>query len=140
MSLHETWRTRQYWKQIGDGLLIEEFLAIPSSRVKEVGKRLIDGVIVLGEKPRIQTGGNFNLKGRDIIVVQTKKTRLGMYLMGQAYFSREIMKRFEPNSIRTVAICGKKDLEMEKICEEHDIEVVVIPDEKQPKHHYEVAD
>ena len=60
--------------------------------------------------------------------------------MGQAYFSREIMKRFEPNSIRTVAICGKKDLEMEKICEEHDIEVVVIPDEKQPKHHYEVAD
>ncbi len=128
MSRHETWRTRQYWKSLGDGLLIEEFLAIPPSRSGNVGKRLIDGIIVLGERPRIQTGGTVDLRGRDIVVVQTKAYRLGMYLMGQALFSREIIRRFGPASIRTVAICAIGDSEMERLCTAHDIDVVVIPE------------
>ena len=44
MSLHETWRTRMYWKTIG-GLLIEEFVAVDGN--KEQGRRPIDGIIVL---------------------------------------------------------------------------------------------
>ena len=127
MSKHESWRTRQFWESTG-GFLIEEFLAIPASSDNSVGKRLIDGVIVLGEKKGIQVGGSFELKGKDIIVVQTKANRLGMYLMGQAFFSKQIMQRFKPSSIRTVAICEKTDKEMEVLCKANGIEVVVIKD------------
>ena len=74
------------------------------------------------------TGGRHEFKGEDIIVIQTKTGRLGMYLMGQAYFSREIMKRYHPRSIRTVAICGVSDPEMEAFCERAGIEVCVIPE------------
>ena len=48
-----------------------------------------------------------------------------MYLMGQAFFSRELMKTFKPKSIKTVAICGKDDTVMRDLCKEFDIEVVV---------------
>lgn len=125
MSRHETWRTRKYWQSVG-GYLIEEFHAIKASRNKQIGKRLIDGVIVLGEQQGSQVGGQYDLVDKDIIVVQIKASRLGMYLMGQAYFSAQIMKRFKPKSIRTVAICGQPDLEMEVLCRESNIEVVVI--------------
>jgi len=130
MSKHETWRTRKYWKDIG-GLLIEEFQAIPRNTKENVGRRLIDGVIVLGVENKIQSGGTFDFRDKDIIVIQTKANRLGMYLMGQAFFSREIMKRFNPKSIRTIAICNKVDSEMESLCNRHDIEVVVINESEQ---------
>ncbi len=127
MSKHETWRTIKYWETI-EGLLIEEYLVIPASKDKTVGKRLIDGIIVLGEVKSIQKGGSFDFKGRDVVAIQTKSTRLGMYLMGQAYFTREILKRFNPKSIKTVAICGKGDTEMEALCKKENVEVVIIPE------------
>jgi hypothetical protein len=127
MSKHETWRTRRYWESIG-GLLIEEYLVIPPSNDKRIGKRLIDGIIILGEEKSRRNGGTFNFKGRDIIAIQCKSTRLGMYLMGQAFFTREILKRFKPKSIKTVAICGKGDTEMETLCKKENIEVVIMPD------------
>jgi hypothetical protein len=125
MSKHESWRTKRYWEAVG-GLLIEEFRAIKGSSKDDVAKRHIDGVIVLGEAVGLQIGGAFDLTGRDIIVVQTKANRLGMYLMGQALFSREIMKRYNPKSIKTVAICGKTDTEMEVLCKQFGIDVIVI--------------
>ncbi len=127
MSKHESWRTRQYWASVG-GFLIEEFQAIKADRKQNIGKRYIDGVIVLGEQPGRQVGGTRDLIDKDIIVVQTNQNRLGMYLMGQALFSTQIMARFHPRSIRPVAICGKPDPEMAALCRAHDIEVVVIPD------------
>ena len=127
MSRNETWRTRKYWETVG-GMLIEEFLAIAPDINKETGKRLIDGIIILGEERRIQVGGKYDLKDKDIIIVQTKSKRLGMSLMGQSYFSREIIRRYKPKTIRTVAICGQGDIEMEMLCKKFDIEVVVIPD------------
>ena len=111
--------------------MIEEFTAIPGDSKNEIGKRLIDGIIVLDEPKHIQTGGKFDFTGKDIIVLQTKKERLGMYLMGQAFFSREIMKRYNPNSIKTVAICGKRDREMEAICSRFGIDVAVIDEAQQ---------
>ena len=51
-----------------------------------------------------------------------------MYLMGQAFFSKELMKKFNPKSIRTVAICGKDDSVMRELSEEFGIEVVVYND------------
>jgi len=48
--------------------------------------------------------------------------------MGQAFFTREILKRFKPKTIKTVAICGKGDTEMEILCEKEKIEVVIMPE------------
>lgn len=125
MSKHETWRTREYWDTVG-GLLIEEFLAVKGSN--EQGKRLLDGVIVLGKEKAVQTGGTYDLEGEDVIVIQTKSGRLGMYLLGQAYFSGFLLEAFGPKSIKSVAICGKGDVVMEQLAKEHDVEVVVIPE------------
>ncbi len=125
MSKHETWRTRKYWSQIG-GLLIEEFVAVEGNRFQ--GKRLIDGLIILNEETRIFKGNTFDIKNKDVIILQTKANRLGMYLLGQAYFSKLLIQRFQPNSIKSVAICGKNDKIMKELAIEHNIEVVVIPD------------
>jgi hypothetical protein len=48
-----------------------------------------------------------------------------MYLMGQALFSRELMKRFTPASIRTVALCGKDDSVLRPLAEQYGIEVEI---------------
>ena len=125
MSKRETWRTRKYWESVG-GLLIEEFILVAKSRDGRQAQRLLDGLIVLGEEERIENAHSFPIEGKDVIALQTKANRLGMYLMGQAYFSRELLKSFNPKSIRTVTICGKGDEEMERLCRERDIEVVVI--------------
>ena len=131
MSKHESWRTRHYWQRIG-GLLIEEFLVVPQSRKEGIARRLIDGVIVLGEETDCRVGGDFDIRGRDIICVQTKSNRSGMYLMGQAYFSRLLLEAFEPSSIKTVAICGSNDPVMARLCQAHEIEVIVIPESVRP--------
>jgi hypothetical protein len=58
--------------------------------------------------------------------VQTKALRLGMYLLGQAFFSRELIKdRFAPRSVRTDALCAIDDDVLRPIAERFNIEVVV---------------
>lgn len=127
MSKNETWRTRRYWQEHRHlGRLHEEFLAIPGG--KETGKRLIDGVILHGTKHETGRIKQEEIEGAEITVIQTKGGRLGMYLMGQAFFSREIMQRFNPLTIHTVAVCGRGDVEMEALCAVHGIEVWVCPD------------
>ena len=122
MSKRETPLTRQYWKSIG-GTLIEEFPAV--TRGDANSRRLLDGVVILGAEHRIAKASEVDIEGKDIVVIQTKVNRLGMYLMGQAFFSRELMKKFKPKSIKTVAICGKDDTAMRELCDEFEIEVVV---------------
>ena len=131
MSKHETWRTRKYWESVG-GLLIEEFMLVAKSRDGRQAQRLLDGLIVLGEEKKLSNDHSHSIEGKDVIAVQTKANRLGMYLMGQAFFSRELLKSFNPKSIRTVAICGKGDEKMDRLCKEQGIEVVVIPEEENP--------
>lgn len=123
MSKHETWRTRKYWESVG-GLLIEEFVAV--KRTKTNGRRPIDGLIVLGEETKIHDGNTFDIKGKDVIVIQTKAIRLGMYLLGQAYFCKFLIAKHKPRSIRSVAICGRSDDIMEELAIAHGVEVVVI--------------
>ncbi|MGI9190529.1 MAG: hypothetical protein ACR2IL_00300 [Chitinophagaceae bacterium] len=123
MSKHETWRTRKYWEQTG-GLLIEEFLAVRGT--ENQGRRPIDGVIVLNEATEIHKENFYDISGKDVIVIQTKKDRIGMYLLGQAYFSKFLIEKFNPRSIKCVAICGRTDTIMEDLAKKHDVEVVVI--------------
>ena len=78
MSKHETWSTRKYWESVG-GTLIEEFVAV--NRTKTQGARLMDGLILLNGHKIIATNKKVNLKGEDVIIIQTKVTRLGMSLL-----------------------------------------------------------
>jgi hypothetical protein len=91
MSKLETPMTRWYWQQVG-GTLIEEFCAVRRSKSCEV--RRIDRVIIKGAEFRIAQQSEVSVESKDIIVVQAKFNRLGMYLMGQAFFSAQLMQRF----------------------------------------------
>lgn len=106
MSKHETPLTRWYWRQVG-GLLIEEFPLVRG--LKESAPRFLDGLIVFGEETAISGNRDFPIEGRDVVAIQTKASRLGMYLMGQCVFSLELVKRLNPRSARSVALCTADD-------------------------------
>ncbi len=148
MPKHETPLTRKYWEdnwKNKGATLIEEFPAVREKRKDGCqGRRLIDGIIVLddmdgegellppkiglevdGKEQRKGDGSKrpVKIKGRDIIVVQTKAERLGMNLLGQAFFSKFLMKEFNPKTIRSVAICIRCDDVMKDLAEKKGIEV-----------------
>jgi hypothetical protein len=108
MSKRETPMTRAYWDEVG-GLLIEEFCLV--RRTKGCSARLADAVILPAREKRIAASGEkVDLTGERVIVVQTKASRLGMYLMGQTLFSAAILRRdFQPRSVEAVALCAKDD-------------------------------
>jgi hypothetical protein len=125
MSKHETPMTRWYWGQVG-GTLIEEFVAV--RRSPTCGPRLLDGVIIRGERHCIARQAEAPVEGKDIIVVQTKADRLCMYLLGQAFFSAHLMQRFRPRSITAVALCSQDDSVLRPLFEQYpNMHVVVCP-------------
>ena len=124
MSTLETPMTRRYWARVG-GTLFEEYLVVP--RGPGVGQRLIDAVIVVDGDRRIASRSErVSFDGHDLIVVQTKASRLGMYLLGQALFSRLLIEgRFAPRSVRAVALCAADDAVLRPLAERFGIEVIV---------------
>lgn len=126
VSKRETPITRWYWNQIG-GLLIEEFTLVRGSSTNS--PRYADAVIVVGEPTSICPTNYVDVAGKDVVVVQTKAQCLGMYLMGQTVFSRDLMKQHKPRSIRSIALCTKDDLVMRPLLEAYeDCEVVIAPE------------
>ena len=125
MSKHETPMTRWYWKQVG-GTLIEEFVAV--TRSEECERRCLDGVIIKGGRHRLARQSEVDITGKDIVVIQTKVGRLGMYLMGQALFSAQLMRAFRPRSIEGVALCNTDDARLRPLLERFpNMRVVVCP-------------
>jgi hypothetical protein len=125
MSLLEMPMTRWYWRTIG-GTLIEEFVAVRGSRT--CGRRVLDGVIVSDGEFRIAHQSGVSLDGKDVIVIQTKASRLGMYLMGQAFFSAQLIQRFKPRSVVSVALCLQDDSVLRPIFEQYlNMQVIVCP-------------
>ena len=118
--------TRWYWRKIG-GTLMEEFCAVPRS--KTCGTRILDAVIIKGGPTiRLRRHDASLIKGKDIIVVQTKAERLGMYLMGQVFFSAQLMKKFSPRSIESVALVAQDDAVLRPLLERYKgMKVVVLP-------------
>ena len=117
--------TRWYWNQVG-GLLIEEFMVV--RRGEQQARRLIDGLIVVGEQTRVAEKRTFDIAGRDVIVIQSKNRRLSMPLMGQCLFSRDLVRQLGPSSIRSVALCTRDDVTLRPLLEAHEgCEVVVYP-------------
>lgn len=107
MSLHETPLLRKYWKQVG-GTLIEEYPA--AGHGARHGHRNIDGIIIRTRRTTIAKADEVDLRGKHITIVQVKAGRLGMYLLGQAFFSIGLMEQFKPASIKSVALCEEDDV------------------------------
>lgn len=117
MSKYETPMTEWFWDQVG-GLLVEEFEAV--RRNANQGQRLIDAVIVLNKnKSRHPRGKKFDIEGRNVIVVQSKHRRLSMGLMGQTLFSLDLIKKLNPSTIRSVAVCTQDDEVLRPLLEKH---------------------
>ena len=125
MSKRETPLTRRYWKEVG-GTLVEEFVMVP--RGKNNGIRLIDAIIIPSGETKIAKQSEVSIDGKDIIAVQTKSTRLGMYLMGQTLFSEQLLRKYHnPKSILSVALCTKDDEVLRPMLEKYpNMKVVII--------------
>ena len=124
MSKLETPLIRKYWKHVG-GTLVEEFQVIKGS--ERNGRRVIDAIIIPNGENEIVHWSKVSLKGKDIICVQAKKGRLGMYLMGQTFFSEQLLRKLEPKSIISVALCTKDDMVLRPLLEQYpNMQVVVI--------------
>jgi len=125
MSKLETPMTRWYWHQVR-GTLIEEFVAIEEAADR--GRRVLDAVIIKNGEFRCVRQSEVSIEDQDIIVVQTKAHRLGMYLMGQALFSAELVRRFNPRSVESVALCARDDAVLRTLFERYEnMKVVVCP-------------
>jgi hypothetical protein len=105
----------RYWHTVGGALFLEFPL---TKQTTDSGLRRLDGLIV-PELPwrmwpwREATDEGFTreglVRGRHIIAVQAKYSRLGMTVMGQTLFSVELLKQLEPASVRGVALCLQYD-------------------------------
>lgn len=126
MSRHETPMIRWYWEQVG-GTLCEEFQV--AARRATAARRLLDAVILPDGPKQKAHWSEVSIVGRDVIVVQAKASRLGMYLMGQALFSAELVKRLGPRSVRSVALCRQDDSILRPLLEQFSgCSVVVVPE------------
>ncbi len=120
MSKHETPMTRWYWRTVNkrQGLLIEEFPAVKRDGSAGKNKRHIDGVILLGQKaerrgPR--KGDRELVKGKRVIIIQSKARRLGMSLIGQVVVSRELLTDLKAKVVKSVGVCREDDLLLHKV-------------------------
>jgi hypothetical protein len=97
--------------------------------------RAVDGVVILGETHRIASPGEragVSLDERDVIVIQTKATRLNPYVFGQALLGMDLIRmRWAPHSLRSVLICAADDPELRPVIGEFpDVEVQVARSER----------
>jgi hypothetical protein len=128
MSKLERPLIEKYWNQIG-GTIIFEFPMIHKSAT--CGPRYLDALIFPKKKRKILKPSEATIAGQDIILVQAKCSRLGMYLMGQAVFSIELMRRFKPISINSVILCTEDDSVLRPFLSRYpEIKVVVFPEFK----------
>lgn len=120
----------KYWKDVG-GTIIWEFTMV--KKTEEVGGRYLDALILPNQERREASRFEISddmIKNQNIILVQAKSKRLGMPLMGQAIFSVELMRKFNPSSIRSVALCTGNDRVLENLLKPyHEVEVVIIKSE-----------
>lgn len=131
MSLNETPMTRWYWREIlKRGTLIEEYVAVERAEDDSNAPRFMDGLVVLDGPFEISDDVGMDITGKDVVVIQSKNKRLGMYLMGQAIFSRELILKKGAKSVRSVAVYRKEDKVMRQLLLAYPgIEVKICPPE-----------
>ena len=121
---NETPLTLQYWDLVG-GTICFEYPVVKYGPGNE--RRYIDAIIIPDGPKKMVRPTELIVKDQKIIVVQTKNQRLGMYLMGQAFFSRELMFRYSPASITSVAVCIRDDSVLREVFLHHEgVEIAVV--------------
>src|SRR5256884_6955952 len=111
MSKLETPMTEAFWQRHANGAYLPEYCLVRRSKDIDCGSRLADAVI-LPDKPhgRGSIREYPTLKDLNVIVVQTKAERMGMYLMGQAVFSAQLVKvHRQAASVRSILLCTRVD-------------------------------
>jgi hypoxanthine-guanine phosphoribosyltransferase len=123
--------TEWYWRKVlKKGTLIKEYVAVERAEDGSNGSRFMDGLVIMDGAFEISDDVTRDIAGKDVVVIQSKNKRLGMYLMGQALFSRELILKKKPKSVRSVAVCRKDDKVMRELLEAYpDIEVAFCPAE-----------
>ena len=131
MSKHETPMTRWYWQHVlKQGTLIEEYVAVDKAGDDSNARRLMDGLVIMSGPFEISDDVHQNITDKDVVIIQSKNKRLGMSLMGQTLFSRGLILKKKPKSVRSVAVCRKDDKIMRELLEAHpEIEVAFCPAE-----------
>jgi hypothetical protein len=114
----------KYWTQVG-GTIVYEFCMVRRSSIN--APRYLDALILPQLDTRVASASEILIECQHIILVQAKCSRLGMYLMGQALFSVELMRRFKPASIRSIALCTQDDAVLSPLLKPYcEVEVVII--------------
>lgn len=108
MSKRETPMTEAFWQGYARGAYIPEYCLVrPTSHC---GVRLVDALILPDEPHhRARFQDYTSLAGRNVIVVQTKAARMGMYLMGQAVFSARLAMELGAKRVRSILLCARSD-------------------------------
>jgi len=108
MSKHETPMTEGFWESQAPGLFIAEYPLV--QRGADRSQRLVDGLILPDEpNGRGKWRDHVSLTGKRVIVIQTKASRMGMYLMGQALFSARLALACGAASVRSILLCYRPD-------------------------------
>jgi hypothetical protein len=119
---------QEWWAQAGiPGALAEEFTIV--RRQAPVQVRRLDAIAVLDDGPPGRTIDRTQvppLRGRDVVVVQAKASKLSEGLCGQAIGSIFLAERHEPASIRSVLVCAGDDPVLHPLVESHGVEVVIV--------------
>ena len=131
MSKNETPMTRWFWREVlKRGTLIEEYVAVEEAADGSNAPRYMDGLVILDGPFEISNDVRRDIADKDVVVIQSKNKRLGMYLMGQTLFSRDLILAKGAKSVRSVAVCRKDDKVMRPLLLAHDsIEVHFCPPE-----------
>ena len=129
MSKNETPMTEWYWREVlKQGTLIKEYVAIERTGDGSNGSRFMDGLVIMDGPFEISDDVMRDITDKDVVVIQSKNKRLGMYLMGQTLFSRDLIFKKKPKSVRSIAVCRKDDKIMRELLVAHPgIEVAFCP-------------
>lgn len=123
MSVYENAMIERYWeKEFGNkstGTLVLKYPIVKKTTpIKDCmwGKREVDGIILPdGPKTKLRFSEVLpqSFQNQRLIVIQAKTHRLGTCLLGQTVFSPGLFARYNPKSIKSVALCGANDSELE---------------------------
>src|SRR5262245_9337040 len=113
-----------FWDRVG-GTLIKEFCVVRRSPTCEA--RRLDAVIVKNGPRQIVRQSEISVEGKDLIVIQAKTGRLGMNVMGQTLFSRELLvQHCKPRSVEAVALVMDDDDVLRPLLEKYGGRVEVV--------------
>jgi hypothetical protein len=96
-----------YWHTTR-GTLILDYPLIDGSETS--APYAVPAIILPKGQFRQLQGERVSLEGEDVIVLHSRKGRVGMAIMGRALFSAQLtMERYKPKSVRSIALCDASD-------------------------------